>query len=503
MTDSASMQKTMPKSFPYLWMFHSAGQMFGLMVAMQFMNLFWQNSIGLTPAFIATFLTIARSIDLFMSIIAGPIVQKTNTKMGQFRPWVLGSAIVVQIGVVLMFINPNIPNTAKGIIAGLGYLLQNAPMNFFVAANNGIMAKVVGADMEGRRTVQMRSMQGTNASSIIINATMLPLITYFNQRFDPMGYLIVAVIFGALWIVSTTLVFIMTKDYDEYIPGMVAANTPKLSEIYKDVIKNSQIWVLFIQNLITMVTMFAIGALNMYYWMYSVGDMKFQPIAATLASVTGLIASFTIAPIGRKLKKKNAVLIATGWSILCSVAHGFFSHGQPYVYMVIATLSSLGMGLSQSVGITLWLDAAEKQLYETGIDTRAATMSVSSIGMKIAMVAAAPITPYLFKMIGFIQDFDENTGALLGTRVLYPERIAKVWFWTSAAISAVSLAIFFFGYTITDEEAAMYATENQKRMMERMGAMGGPGPGGPPPGGPGGPPPGGPSPGAAEEEEEA
>ncbi|MCL1804009.1 MAG: MFS transporter [Eubacteriaceae bacterium] len=496
MTDT-SMQKTMPKSFPYLWMFHSAGQMFGLMVAMQFMNIFWQDSIGLTPVFIATFLTIARSIDLFMSVIAGPIVQKTNTKMGQFRPWVLGSAIVVQIGVVLMFINPSVSTTAKGIIAGIGYLLQNAPMNFFVAANNGIMAKVVGADMEGRRTIQMRQMQGTNASSILINATMLPLITYFNQKINPMGYLVVAVIFGALWIATTFVVFFMTKDYDQYVPDMIAANSPKITEIYKDVVKNSQIWVLFLQNLITMVTMFAIGALGMYYWMYSVGDMKLQPIAATLASVTGLVASFTIAPIGRKLKKKNAVLIATGWSILCSVAQGFFSHGRPYAYMVIATLSALGMGLSQSVGITLWLDAAEKQLYETGIDTRAATMSVSSIGMKIAMVAAAPLTPLLFKMIGFVQNFDENN-VFLGSTVLYPERIIKVWFWTSAAITSLSLAIFYFGYKITDEEAAMYATENQKRMMEKMGAMGGPG--GPGPGGPG-PGPGGPPPQAKEEKE--
>jgi probable glucitol transport protein GutA len=145
------------------------------------------------------------------------------------------------------------------------------------------------------------------------------------------------------------------------------------------------------------------------------------------------------------------------------------------------------MAISQSVGMNLWLDAAEKQLYETGVDARAAAMGVSSIGMKIAVFLASPITPMLLKFVGY-----DNSGVSSGipATLAYPERTMRVIGWGSASISCIQLAILFFGYKIKDADAAFYAAENQKRMMERMmaAAGAGAGPGGPGPGS-GGPPP--------------
>ncbi|MCL1803181.1 MAG: MFS transporter [Eubacteriaceae bacterium] len=486
MTETQALeQKTMPKSFPYLWMFHTLGQMFGMTVAMGQMTFYWTEIVGLTPAFIASFLAVARIIDLVMSVVAGPIVQKTNTKMGQFRPWVMGCVIVVNIGQFLIFINPNVSTGTKGLIAGLGYILQGVPMNFYAAANNGIMMKVTGSDMQARMQVSMMSMRGMSISSILTSAISLPFIMWINNTFtkiNPYGYLIVNCIFGGLWICTTAIVFIMTKPYDEYVPEMVSVQSPKVWDIYKDIIKNSQIWVLFIQNIILWVSFNSIVGMGLYYWLYSVGTFNgqpprtYQPLSMVISQSVSLFASFVVAPQGKKLKKKTASMLATSWGIACNILHGLFSGGganqaNPIIYIAIASISTLGMAISQSVGMNLWLDAAEKQLYETGIDTRAAAMGVSSISMKIASFLASPITPILLKIVGY----DNSAVATGGFAVCeYPERIIYIIGFAGAFMSTLQVLVLFFGYKIKDEDAAFYAAENQKRMMERMAAANNP-----------------------------
>jgi len=465
--------KSMPKSFPWVYFFMNFGQMFGLAVAMSYLMIFLTNTAGISPVVVATILTLSRTIDFVASVIAGPIVQKSNSKAGQFRSWIVPCIVLVQVGVWMMFLNPNISLGAKAIIVGVGYVLQNAPMNFLVTATSGLMAKVAGPSMENRMAISAKIMQGMNAGNILVAMITLPLIRFISSSTGANGFLIVSIVYGLMMIGSSFIAFLQTKQYDQFNPNFKGAGGPSVGQIYGELLKNPMVWVLLCINILAMTSMFTIFPLGMYYFTYSVKNEMMQPVSMTIMSVVGLFAAFIMAPVARKIGKKNSALVSTGIAVVVQLLIGLFAHHHVAIYITLAAFNGFGAAILGVVGVNLWLDAAEYQLYKTGIDTRPTAMSMANIPMKIGMVFAGPLTAWMLGLAGFYQIFGD-AGQLLEAGMTNPR-----------AVSAIVFLIYLVGYKITDANAAEYAAANQKRMQERMAAAGGA-----PAGGPGGPPPG-------------
>ncbi|MCL2045381.1 MAG: MFS transporter [Oscillospiraceae bacterium] len=497
----------MPKSFPYIWAMNSIGQGYGIGIY-GYMLMFWQDISGLTPVFVAQFLFIARLIDLVASVAAGPVVQNTNTRFGQFRPWVLICPISSSIGQILMFLyTGNFPMGVRAVIAVISYVMLHFPMNFITAAQNGLMLKVVGSDMEGRMTLPIIVSRFTSANGIISASITLPLITYLNTKIYPHGFIVVCCIYACLWLTTTTLVLRATKEFDKQLDEFQRpAKRQGIAAMYGYILKNREAMLLLCTSFVSQVYMYSLGNMGTMYWIYSVGGVlnpdgtqkyiwtTIQPIVTVSGNITGLFTAMFIAPIGRKLGRRKAYITNVLLGLVGTISHALFSNARPWVYLGISIYARLAMGIGTSVGNNMMIDAAERQRYETGIDIRAATMSITSIAMKVAMLVGTVFTPFFMNLVGYGQRFAED-GTFLGAFCEYPERINLIQQGGSACITIMNFTLFLLLYRIRDDTAVFYATENQKRMVEAQqaaAAAAGGGPGGPPAGGgPGGPPAGG------------
>ena len=461
--------KPMPKSFPWLYFFMNAGQSFGLALAMTYLQFFLTDTAGITPVTIALILTVSRVVDFIFSIIAGPIVQKSNGKMGQFRSWILPCVILVQLGVWMMFANPNIAMSAKVIIVGVGYILQNAPMNFLVTANNGLMAKVAGPSMDNRMAVAAKTIQGMNFANIIVAMATLPLINMIIENTGMNGFFIVAVVYGLIQISTTLVTVAKTKEYDQYDPNFKAIGGPSVGQIYSQLLQNPMVWVLLVINILSMTSMFGVAPLGMYYFQYSVKNIGMQPVSMTIMSLVSLGAAFIMAPVAKKVGKKNSAILS-GFIVACGqMGIAMFAHENVWFYIAMLALNGLGAAIVGVIGVNFWLDAAEYQLYKTGIDTRPTAMSMANVPMKIGMVLAGPITAAVMTASGYNQVLDE-AGKLVSTSMDNPQMFVRLLGFIPATFSIINALIYLFFYKITDAKAQEYATENQKRMNEKMAA---------------------------------
>jgi Na+/melibiose symporter-like transporter len=179
-----------------------------------------------------------------------------------------------------------------------------------------------------------------------------------------------------------------------------------------------------------------------------------------------------MAPVSQKIGKKNSAILSTAISAGVQLLIGLFADKSVWIYIVLSAANGFGAAILGVVGVNLWLDAAEYQLFQTGVDTRPTAMSMANIPMKLGMVISGPITAMILNASGFFQDFAPD-GSLLGADMTNPTMFVRIFGFFPAAFSLAICLIYLFGYKITDEKAAEYAAANQKAMMEKMAASGG------------------------------
>jgi len=234
-----------------------------------------------------------------------------------------------------------------------------------------------------------------------------------------------------------------------------------VGQMYGQTLRNSQIWVLLIASTLTMTSLLLVSAIQIYYFQYSIGNVNMQPVSATIMAIVSCAAAFIMAPVARKIGKRNSAITTALFGTVCMALIGLFAHQNVWFFIVVSAISGFGAAIVGTVGVNLFLDAAEYQLYKTGKDSRAFVMSLYNIPMKIGLALSAPIAAFILTESGFVQ---ETVDGALATSMSNPQLFVRWFGLLQAAIYLVSVFMYAFLYKISDAKAAEYAAENQRRM---------------------------------------
>jgi glycoside/pentoside/hexuronide:cation symporter, GPH family len=179
-----------------------------------FLFIFYTDVFGLDPAVVGVLFLIARFGDGIIDVLMGIVCDRTNTKYGKFRPWILWTAIPLGITLSLLFTSPNLDSSGKIVYAYATYLL------FFLmyTANNipygALMAVMTGDDKE-RTSLGSYRMIGAFVGGMVVQGALLFLVAYFGNINPAVGVKKIAAAKYEITVSSTTdvkNVNIKTKD---------------------------------------------------------------------------------------------------------------------------------------------------------------------------------------------------------------------------------------------------------------------------------------------------
>jgi GPH family glycoside/pentoside/hexuronide:cation symporter len=145
-----------------------------------FLFIFYTDVFGINPAAVGLLMLIARFGDGIVDIIMGIICDRTNSKYGKFRPWILWTAIPLGIALSLLFTAPDLSPTGKIVYAYATYL------SFFIiyTANNipygALMAVMTGDDKE-RTSLGSYRMVGAFTGGMVVQGALLFLVAHFGN----------------------------------------------------------------------------------------------------------------------------------------------------------------------------------------------------------------------------------------------------------------------------------------------------------------------------------
>ena len=179
--------------------------------ALAYLAVFYTDTFGLTAAAAAMLFLVVRLSDGVTDIIMGMIADRTHTRWGKFRPWILWSTPLLALFMVLCFTTPNLSDSNKLIYAyityiglTLAYTLNNVPYS-------ALMGVMTPSDTE-RTSLSGFRFAGAFAGGLLVMGFLPDLVAYFGKGNNAQGYQYTMYLFAALLIILMLITFSTTKE---------------------------------------------------------------------------------------------------------------------------------------------------------------------------------------------------------------------------------------------------------------------------------------------------
>ncbi len=245
----------------------AANFIFQAMLALQLS--YYTDTFGLSAAQAGTLFLVVGLIAAVFNPIMGIIADRTNTRWGKFRPWLLWTAVPFGIIGILTFTTPSISLSGKLIYAWTTYLL----LRLIYAVNNvpyASLTAVLTGDPDERTSIASYRQIFANSAGFIVQSLAIPMVVFFGHGNDARGYQITMGLLSVLSVIFFIIAFFSTKERIQPDPQQQTSLTQDL----KDLFSNRPWIVLFLVTTFYFAAIAMRGSVMLPYFKYVAGNEK-------------------------------------------------------------------------------------------------------------------------------------------------------------------------------------------------------------------------------------
>lgn len=179
--------------------------------ALAYLAVFYTDTFGLSAAAAAMLFLIVRLSDGVTDIIMGMIADRTKTKMGKFRPWILGSTPFLGLFMVLCFTTPNFGSTGMLVYAYLTYIGLTLAYTVNNVPYSALMGVITSDDRE-RTSLSGFRFAGAFLGGLLVMGCLPMMVEYFGAGNDARGYQYTMYVFATLLVALMLITVYSTKE---------------------------------------------------------------------------------------------------------------------------------------------------------------------------------------------------------------------------------------------------------------------------------------------------
>ena len=434
---------------------------------MVYLTFFYTDIFGITAAATAAMLGISRSMDAFFDPVVGMIADRTQTRWGKFRPYLLWFCVPMAIAGVLTFTTPGFGNTGKLIWAAVTY---NALMLIYTAINipYTAMLGVMSPNPNERTTLSSVKFIFAYAAGMVISATLLPLSKTLGAGNEQRGWQLAFIIVGLVVIGSFLIVFFNTK---ERVNPPKEQKTSVLRDL-GDLVTNGP-WLILLATTITFILFVAVrGSVTAHYFKYYVGTQEvgipffggvksysFEWLVSAfntsgqLASLAGVfLVPFFAKAVGRKVAFISLFAVA----VLSTASFYLLDPKQVWLILGITLLGSATGGPLSALIWAMYADTADYSEWKTKRRATGLIFSASIFSQKEGWAIGAAVGLGLLSMVGFKANVVQNADTLAGLRLLMSL--------IPAGFGIISIILVMF-YPLNEKKVAQIGEELKARRI--------------------------------------
>jgi Na+/melibiose symporter-like transporter len=224
---------------------------------------FYTDTVGLSASAVGWMFLVLRLADAFVDPVVGALSDRTKTRWGRFRPWVLWTALPFGVVFWLVYVTPNVGMTGKLIYAYITYVA----VMILYSANNTPYAALMGVmtpNVSERANIARYRFVAALIGQFLIQALALPLVDKFGQGSSQKGWAITMAIFGGAMVLCNLVVFATTKE--RVLPP--PQQKPSIKEDIKAVVGCKPWLAMFVLTLMIFTMLVVRGSLTNYFFTY-------------------------------------------------------------------------------------------------------------------------------------------------------------------------------------------------------------------------------------------
>ena len=411
--------------------------------------LFFTNIFGLTVLDTATLMLVARMFDVVTDPIMGAIADRTRSRWGTYRPWLIFGAIPFGLIFALLLHTPDLGPVGKRIYTYTLYLLM---MAIYTAVNvpYGSLLGVMTDDDNEKNQFSSFRMVGAYAMGFI-TLLSLPYIQKFIGGTDAHQYTMIGIIFGTLAALMTLFCGLFTKERIK----------PKRAEKYSfsqfvNLFKNRP-WVYL--TLAGLCTNFFNGfryAVAGYVFSYCLGGdvtlgkfiINFSVFMAFGEVTCMIFGALSPAFTKRVGSKKKAFIIASIICVVFSVAFFFVPMSPKYIWLMIAlvVLTSVGVGIYSPLLWSMYADVADYATEKFGTSSTGLIFSSGTMAQKLGGAISGSLIALFLGIAGAEMIRNEVGNLIIDPATVTDSVRTMVWSLFSLIPAGIALAMGWLAF---------------------------------------------------------
>lgn len=394
-----------------------------------YLMIFYTDVFGLPAAVVGTMFLITRIWDSAFDPIVGVVADRTHSRWGKFRPYLLWLAAPFGIIGVLTFVTPDWSPTGKLVYAYVTYSL----MMMIYSAINVPYASLLGVmspNPKERNTLSTYRMTFAYIGSFIALLLFMPLVNFFSGNSKDLGdqqtgWTMAVVVIAILCIILFFGCFAWTK---ERVKPIKEAQNP-LKEDLKDLFKNKPWWILLGAGVAALVFNSIRDGATVYYFKYFVVEEDYATVSffgmsfvlsglyLALGQAANIIGVIAAAPVSNRIGKRNTYMWAMIIATVLSVLFYWFDKEDLIWMFVFQALISICAGSIFPLLWSMYADCADYSELKTGNRATGLIFSSSSMSQKFGWAIGTAITGWLLGFFGFQANAVQSEEAISGIKM--------------------------------------------------------------------------------------
>lgn len=371
--------------------------------------LYFYTDVALVPvAATGTLFLICRVLDAFIDPVIGGFIDRTNTKFGRTKPYILFGIIPFAVVLILTFTSFDISDTGKivyayitYIIAGLLYSVVNIPY--------GALLPLMTRDSNEKATLSSFRMGGMAIGNILVTAATMPLVGFLGDGNERRGFLLTTILYSILGIICFGII---VKNCQERYLDNHTQSTEKVSvsTTYKNAFKNGPWLSTIIFALIMFVKIGAQVAITIYFCNIVLGNPALISVLLPLLYVSMIVSSVITPAFIKKFKHRKGNIIALSIYIVGFCLLPFIVSNMTF-FIVVYFIANIFGGIGTGAVFGMTADSVDYNEWKFGNRAEGTLYAGYSFATKVGMAIGGALVGYVLAFAGYNANHVTNSAA--------------------------------------------------------------------------------------------
>ena len=368
-----------------------------------FLMFFYTDVFGLPAAAVGTMFLATRIMDAFTDPAMGAIADRTTTRFGKFRPWLIWMALPMAVAGVLTYTTPNLDDSGKLIWAYATYMLM---MLVYTAINipYSAMLGVITADTQERTTLSSYRFVGAFSGGVLVTWFTPKLVAMLGNGNDQLGWQLTMAVYGAAAAVLFITTFASTKERVSPPKNQKTAFRKDLM----DLASNGPCLMLFALGLIIMLTISLRNASAAYYFKYYVERPDLMGAYLTATMIAYAVGAAATPLLTKWMGKKKLLMVLMSLVGLLSLIFYLVPSDGIWMMMTLGVAISLVLGPKSPLVWAMYADSADYSEWKTGRRATALVFAAATFSLKLGGALGGALIGWLLGAMGYSANQDQT-----------------------------------------------------------------------------------------------